>query len=84
MDPFKFSSLFLYGNFNIFLSTSAYEYLKVMVHANDNPKGSRRRLRVLKLLEQESIAWVEGDTADTILIRLSNIDPKSLSFVKTL
>ncbi|ESW20169.1 hypothetical protein PHAVU_006G186500 [Phaseolus vulgaris] len=67
-----------------FSGIPSYEYLKVMVHANDNPKGSRRRLRVLKLLEQESIAWVEGDTADTILIRLSNIDPKSLSFVKTL
>ncbi|KAK7331926.1 hypothetical protein VNO80_28671 [Phaseolus coccineus] len=69
-----------------FSGIPSYEYLKVMVHANDkdNPKGYRRRLRVLKLLEQESIAWVEGDTADTILIRLSNIDRKSLSFVKTL
>lgn len=56
-----------------------------MVDANDknNPKGSRRRLRVLKLLEQESIPWVEGDTAETILIRLANIERKSLSFVKT-
>jgi len=56
-----------------------------MVDANDkeNPKGSRRRLRVLKLLEQESIPWVEGDTTETILIRLANIERKSLSFVKT-
>ncbi|WVY95030.1 hypothetical protein V8G54_034118 [Vigna mungo] len=54
----------------------SFEYLKVMVDANDknNPKGSRRRLRVLKLLEQESIPWVEGDTAETILIRLANIE----------
>ncbi|KAK7302774.1 hypothetical protein RJT34_13670 [Clitoria ternatea] len=63
----------------------SFEYLKVIFDANDegNTKGSRRRLQVLKLLEQESIKWVEGETAGTILIRLDNIDSKSLSFVKT-
>ncbi|QCD76748.1 hypothetical protein DEO72_LG1g369 [Vigna unguiculata] len=68
-----------------FSGIPSFEYLKVMVDANDkeNPKGSRRRLRVLKLLEQESIPWVEGDTTETILIRLANIERKSLSFVKT-
>lgn len=38
--------------------------------------------QVLKLLEQESIKWVEGETAGTILIRLDNIDRKRLSFFK--
>ncbi|KAG4977877.1 hypothetical protein AAZX31_13G223400 [Glycine max] len=63
----------------------SFEYLKVIVDANDkdNTKGSRRRLRVFKLLEQESITWVEGETADTILIRLASIERKRLSFVKT-
>ncbi|TKY71689.1 hypothetical protein E2542_SST00421 [Spatholobus suberectus] len=62
----------------------SFEYLKVIVDANeDNTKGSRRRLQVLKLLEQESITWVEGESADTILIRLANIERKRLSFVKT-
>ena len=38
---------------------------------------------ILKLLEQESIKWVEGETAGTILIRLDSIDRKRLSFLKT-
>jgi len=38
--------------------------------------------QVLKLLEQESIKWVEGETAGTILIRLDNIDRNRLSFYK--
>ncbi|CAJ1961660.1 unnamed protein product [Sphenostylis stenocarpa] len=63
----------------------SFKHLKVMIDANDkdNPKGCRRRLRVLNLLEQESIAWVEGQTNDAILIPLANIERKSLSFVKT-
>ncbi|XP_027333997.1 putative nuclear RNA export factor SDE5 isoform X2 [Abrus precatorius] len=63
----------------------SFEYLKLIIGANDedNTKGSRRRLRVLKLLEQESIKWVEGETADTILIRLANIERNRLSFLKT-
>ncbi|KAK7327896.1 hypothetical protein VNO77_21989 [Canavalia gladiata] len=63
----------------------SFEYLKVIVGTNDKDKtkGSRRRLQVLTLLEQESIKWVEGETAGTILIHLANIDPKSLSFLKT-
>ncbi|KAK7412335.1 hypothetical protein VNO78_03789 [Psophocarpus tetragonolobus] len=68
-----------------FSGIPTFEYLKVIVEANDkdNTKGSRRRLQVLKLLEQESITWVEGETAGTILICLTNIDRKCLSFVKT-
>ncbi|XP_019426188.1 PREDICTED: putative nuclear RNA export factor SDE5 isoform X2 [Lupinus angustifolius] len=60
----------------------SFEYLKVVLDANgeDSSKGSRRRL-VLKLLEKESIKWVEGEIAGTILIPLASIDRKSLSFV---
>ncbi|KAE9591742.1 hypothetical protein Lalb_Chr20g0121931 [Lupinus albus] len=60
----------------------SFEYLKVVLDANgeDSSKGSRRRL-VLKLLEKESIKWVEGETGGTILIPLASIDRKSLSFV---
>lgn len=62
---------------------SSFEYLKVIFDANDqaNKKRSTRGM-VLKLLEQESIKWVEGETAGTILIRLDNIDRNRLSFYK--
>ncbi|CAL5183426.1 unnamed protein product [Lathyrus oleraceus] len=62
---------------------SSFDHLKVIFDANDqaNKKRSCRRL-VLKLLEQESIKWVEGKMAGTILIRLDNIDRKQLSFFK--
>ncbi|XP_058750710.1 putative nuclear RNA export factor SDE5 [Vicia villosa] len=62
---------------------SSFDHLKIIFDANDqaNKKRSCRRL-VLKLLEQESIKWVEGETAGTILIRLDNIDRKQLSFFK--
>ncbi|XP_048328019.1 putative nuclear RNA export factor SDE5 isoform X1 [Ziziphus jujuba] len=58
------------------------EYLKVIIETNeiDTSKGSRRRL-IMKLLEKESIKWVE-ENAGTILIRLDEINPKRLSFVK--
>lgn len=66
-----------------FSGIPSFEHLKIIVDANDkdNSKGSRRRLQVLKLLEQESITWVEGESAGTILIRLANIERKRLSFV---
>ncbi|KAJ1381901.1 HscB, C-terminal domain superfamily [Sesbania bispinosa] len=66
------------------IPSSAFEYLKVIIDGNeqDNTKRSTRRL-VLKLLEQESIKWVEGETAGTILIRLDSIERKRLSFFKT-
>lgn len=38
--------------------------------------------QVLKLLERESIKWVEDENAGTILIRLDSINRKRLSFVK--
>ncbi|CAI8591153.1 unnamed protein product [Vicia faba] len=62
---------------------SSFDHLKVIFDANDqaNKKRSCKRL-VLKLLEQESIKWVEGEMAGTILIRLDNIDRKQLSFFK--
>nr|KYP62930.1 hypothetical protein KK1_017490 [Cajanus cajan] len=68
-----------------FSGIPTFEYLKVIVDVNDkdNSKGSRRRQQVLKLLEQESITWVEGESAGTILINLANIEPKRLSFVKS-
>jgi hypothetical protein len=39
--------------------------------------------QVLKLLEQESIKWDEGEIAGTIMIRLDNIERQRLSFFKT-
>lgn len=62
---------------------SSFEYLKVIFDANDQANKKRStRVMVLKLLEQESIKWVEGETAGTILIRLDNIDRNRLSFYK--
>ncbi|KAK7246518.1 hypothetical protein RIF29_41387 [Crotalaria pallida] len=60
----------------------SFEYLKVILEANgeDSSKGSRRRV-VLKLLEKESIKWVEGENAGTILIPLGSIEREKLSFV---
>ncbi|RDX83885.1 putative nuclear RNA export factor SDE5, partial [Mucuna pruriens] len=56
----------------------SFEYLKVIVDANDkeNTKGSRSR-------QKESITWVEGETAGTLLIRIGTIERKRLSFVQT-
>ncbi|XP_045813155.1 putative nuclear RNA export factor SDE5 [Trifolium pratense] len=64
--------------------SSSFDYLKVIFDANDqaNKKRSCRRL-VLKLLEQESIKWAEGEIAETIMIRLDNIERQRLSFFKT-
>ncbi|PON36773.1 silencing defective [Parasponia andersonii] len=61
----------------------SFRCLKVIIETNeeDSSNRSRRRL-VLKLLEKESIKWVEGENAGTILIRLDGIDRKRLSFVK--
>ncbi|XWS12659.1 hypothetical protein CRYUN_Cryun37aG0109200 [Craigia yunnanensis] len=61
----------------------SFKYLKVIVETNeeDSSKGSRRRL-LMKLLEKESISWSEGETFGVVLIRLDNINPKSLSFAK--
>ncbi|KAJ9136175.1 hypothetical protein P3X46_033278 [Hevea brasiliensis] len=62
---------------------SSIKYLKVIIETDeeDTSKGARRRL-VMKLLEKESIKWAEGENAGTLLIRLDNINRKSLSFAK--
>ncbi|XP_030543501.1 putative nuclear RNA export factor SDE5 isoform X2 [Rhodamnia argentea] len=58
-------------------------YLKVIIETNeeDVSKGARKRL-VMKLLAKESIQWTEEGNAGIILIPLTNIDPKLLSFAK--
>ncbi|KAI9199112.1 hypothetical protein LWI28_027662, partial [Acer negundo] len=58
------------------------KYLKVILETNDadTSKGARRRL-VMKLLEKESIEWIEEGNPGTILICLEKINPKSLSFL---
>lgn len=38
--------------------------------------------QVLKLLEEESIKWVEGENAGTLLIQLDSINRKKLTFIK--
>lgn len=59
------------------------KYLKVIVETNDEDasKGSCRRL-IIKLLEKESIKWIEGENPGTILILLEEINPKHLSFAR--
>ncbi|KAL5839574.1 hypothetical protein ACOSQ4_012182 [Xanthoceras sorbifolium] len=59
------------------------KYLKVILETNDKDtsKGARRRL-VMKLLEKDSIEWIEEGNAGTILICLDKINPKILSFPK--
>ncbi|KAA8519812.1 hypothetical protein F0562_014098 [Nyssa sinensis] len=60
---------------------SSIKYLKVIVETNDEDvsKGARKRV-IKKLLEKESIKWIEEGNAGTILICLDEIDPKRLSF----
>ncbi|XP_062013170.1 putative nuclear RNA export factor SDE5 [Rosa rugosa] len=67
-----------------FSGISSIKHLKVIIDTKDRDilKGSRRRLAVLKLLEEESIKWVEGDNAGTILIQLDSINRKKLTFLK--
>lgn len=61
---------------------SSIKYLKVIMEKNgeDNSKGARKRM-IMKLLEKESIKWIEGEIG-TILICLDQINPKDLSFGK--
>ncbi|KAK9688936.1 hypothetical protein RND81_09G023100 [Saponaria officinalis] len=58
-------------------------YLKVSVGNDDaqNQKGGLKRL-VSKLLKKESIEWTEAENGKTLVIRLDEIDPKTLSFAK--
>lgn len=59
------------------------KYLTVILETNDEDttKGARRRL-VMKLLEKESIKWIEEGNAGKILIPLDKVNPKRLSFAK--
>lgn len=38
--------------------------------------------QVVRLLEEESIKWVEAENAGTLLIQLDSINPKKLKFLK--
>ncbi|XP_048446902.1 putative nuclear RNA export factor SDE5 [Pyrus x bretschneideri] len=66
-----------------FSGISSIKYLKVICDTKeeDISKGSRRRSLVLKLLEEESIKWTEGENAGTILIQLDSVNRKQLTFL---
>lgn len=61
-----------------------FNYLKVIIETNeeDASKVTRKRRLVMKLLERGSIQWTEEGNAGVILIPLTNINPKLLSFAK--
>ncbi|KAM1008586.1 hypothetical protein FF1_004966 [Malus domestica] len=63
-----------------FSGISSIKYLKVICDTKeeDISKGSRRRSLVLKLLEEESIKWTEGENAGTILVQLASQTPFSM------
>ncbi|XP_050370002.1 putative nuclear RNA export factor SDE5 [Argentina anserina] len=67
-----------------FAGIPSIKHLKVIIDTKegDAKKGSRRRLAVLRLLEEESIKWVEAENSGTLLIHLDSINPKKLSFLK--
>ncbi|KAL6201463.1 hypothetical protein ACLB2K_025177 [Fragaria x ananassa] len=67
-----------------FAGISSIKHLKVIIDTKerDIKKGSRRRLAVVRLLEEESIKWVEAENAGTLLIQLDSINPKKLKFPK--
>ncbi|CAL8990685.1 unnamed protein product [Prunus brigantina] len=53
-----------------FSGISSVKCLKVIIETQEEviSKGSRRRVLVLKLLQEKSIKWTEGENAGTILI----------------
>ncbi|CAB4261572.1 unnamed protein product [Prunus armeniaca] len=53
-----------------FSGISSIMCLKVIIETQEEEisKGSRRRILVLKLLQEKSIKWTEGENAGTILI----------------
>ncbi|KAL9263767.1 putative nuclear RNA export factor SDE5 [Drosera capensis] len=61
----------------------SFTHLKIIIGVgeDDASRKARRRL-VLKLLDRESIKWTEGEASGTISIRLDEINPKQLSFLK--
>ncbi|BFG27752.1 hypothetical protein CerSpe_140280 [Prunus speciosa] len=67
-----------------FSGISSIKCLKVIIDTQEEEisKGSRRRVLVLKLLQEESIKWTEGEKAGTILIQLDSINRKRLTFIK--
>ncbi|XP_021825900.1 putative nuclear RNA export factor SDE5 isoform X2 [Prunus avium] len=67
-----------------FSGISSIKCLKVIIDTQEEEisKGSRRRVLVLKLLQEESIKWTEGEKAGTILIQLDSINRKLLTFIK--
>ncbi|XP_074303369.1 putative nuclear RNA export factor SDE5 [Silene latifolia] len=60
---------------------SSIKNLKVMI-GSDGRDAERRKRLVIKLLERETVKWTEDDTGGTILIRMDEIKPESLSFVR--
>ncbi|XP_057512220.1 putative nuclear RNA export factor SDE5 isoform X1 [Actinidia eriantha] len=58
-------------------------YLKVTVSGNtgDTKEGARKRL-IVKLLDKESIKWIEESNGKVLVIRLDEINPKRLTFAK--
>ncbi|KAK6946736.1 protein of unknown function DUF1771 [Dillenia turbinata] len=55
--------------------------IKVGMDNKESKQVTRKRL-ILKFLARESIKWTEGENGQSIVIRIDEIDPKSLSFVK--
>ncbi|KAK4271543.1 hypothetical protein QN277_020225 [Acacia crassicarpa] len=59
----------------------SFDHLKVIINAsNENvtqsSRSQKRKRRITEMLEKQSINWIEGDTAGTILISLDKLDPK--------
>ncbi|CAM9003449.1 hypothetical protein QQ045_006556 [Rhodiola kirilowii] len=53
---------------------SAFNYLKLIVNTNDKDitKGLRKR-KIIKLLKEQSIQWIQGSEAGTILISVGEL-----------
>lgn len=59
------------------------QYLKLIIGTSDNDaKEAARKRMILKLLERGSITWTEEGNGQLIVIRVDEINPKRLSFVK--
>ncbi|CAO2823841.1 unnamed protein product [Amaranthus hypochondriacus] len=53
--------------------------LKIVIGNGDRDVKKLKRL-IFKLLDKEGISWIEDEKCGTILIRLDEINPKTLSF----
>ncbi|XP_057544230.1 putative nuclear RNA export factor SDE5 isoform X2 [Amaranthus tricolor] len=53
--------------------------LKILIGNGDRDVKKLKRL-IFKLLDKEGISWIEDEKCGTILIRLDEINPKTLSF----